>query len=130
MYDLRADLSSSKKLNEEMAAAKRNLDLVFLSDQELSRWFATNRSDLETMRQLAPRFGWHDEMGRFRTDQPSSDAIVDKLALNFAEQQGPIFKASIGGLLDNEVVFLHASDADVPPISDADYIWIEPLGDG
>ncbi len=127
---LEKDLRSTPNLGATMRNMLLNIELTKMNDQQLATWFGEHRKELDQMRQMKALFQRHDNEDRFRTDKPEFDAIVDKLHLNYAAQEGKMFNVSIGGILDNSVGLLHAEPADVPAINSGEYIWIEPLSEG
>ena len=108
-----------------------NLELMLASDRDLRAWFDHNRHDLETLRAMTQNgretAGNDDEMTMVDTSALRRRLHLD--AISFSSTG--IVRVTIGGMTDNEVGFLHASNpAAVPPIDPSDHIWIEPLGDG
>jgi hypothetical protein len=107
-----------------------NVELTLASDSDLRAWFAHNRRDLEYLRGMTEN--GRGAAGGDGATIPDSSALRARLHLQ-AVSVSPegLVRVTIGGMTDNEVGFLHASDpALVPPIDPIEYIWIEPLGDG
>jgi hypothetical protein len=105
----------------------RNIELTLSSDGDLRRWFATHRAELERLRELAEAHA-----GDAAVDTPETRAALARIhVLSLTRSANAVIRVIIGGMVDNEVGFLHAPDASsVPPIDPGDHIWIEPVGDG
>jgi hypothetical protein len=61
---------------------------------------------------------------------PLSDRLraLGLIGIGYAES-GAI-EIMIGGVVDNSVGFLFVGEQAPPPMSDDNYIWVEPIGDG
>jgi hypothetical protein len=92
-----------------------NAELTLASDRELREWFGRNREALDQVRSTA-----------------DAHLLLERLHLIAIDRaSGGLVRLTIGGLVDNEVGFLHVADpALVPPIDPSGHFWIEPLGDG
>lgn len=132
LHELRRRARALPSLSPDLEAQVRNADLVLSSDRRLRAWFGENRPALERLVAIASAHrGEADEHG-LRIEAPEARAIVERLHLNRVSiLPSGVVRVSIGGILDNEVGFMHAPDPEtVPPIDPSDHIWVEPLGGG
>lgn len=132
LSELRRQARAMPSRSPDMERALRNAELTLSSDRSLRAWFGENRLALESLRAMAA--ARRESAGEYplRIDTPEAMAILGRLHLNgVAVSRGGSVHVSIGGILDNEVGFLHVPDPGaVPPIDPIDHIWIEPLGGG
>jgi hypothetical protein len=128
MRNMLRDKASRTAQEDDLLA---NLELTLASDQNLRAWFDRNRHDLEYLRGMVQngRATAVDDDGLMIPDTSALRRRLHVDAVLFSSTG--IVRVTIGGMTDNEVGFLHASDpAQVPPIDPSDHIWIEFLGDG
>jgi hypothetical protein len=130
--ELRRLLRALPHRTPDEEATLANVELVLASDRDLHTWFAHNRPDMEILRGMAQSRREAAGDGGLAISTPDSAALLQRLhLLALSVSRDGLVEVTIGGMVDNEVGFLHASDpASVPPIDPGDHIWIEPLGDG
>jgi hypothetical protein len=121
--ELRSTLRQISVRTEEQERTLGNVELTLATDAALRRWFEEHRPEMERLRAAAGQ-----AQGRIET--PEVNSLIAQLHLNsLTVAPDGIIRASIGGLVDNEVGFLFAADPDlVPAINPSDHIWVEPLG--
>ena len=131
LTELRSALRQMAVRTEEEERTLGNVELTLASDASLRRWFADHRAEMERLRVLALASARTAQASHF-VETAEATALIARLRLNaLSISSDRIVRASIGGLVDNEVGFLHAADpALVPPIDPSDHIWIEPVGEG
>jgi hypothetical protein len=111
----------------------RNFRLTLETDAELKAWFETHKASLEALRNdyLAART---KEYWRIAEREDKGSPLSDRLralgliGIGYAESGG--IEIMIGGVVDNSVGFLFVGEQAPPPMSDDNYIWVEPIGDG
>lgn len=125
---LRDALREKPSLTMEDQVILRNLELALSSDAELKLWFGDHRVQLEMLRSRLESA--ESKVGGFnRRDDTDDGMLLKSIGLTLATNEDGLVRLTIGGMVDNEVGFLHAVATKVPPIDPSEYIWIEPLGD-
>jgi hypothetical protein len=130
--ELRRTLRAMPNRTAELEAALRNAELTLASDRALRIWFGENRGALERLRRIAEAGGTPPgEIERVVDTPEARQRLQDLHAILLRISHTGVVSVTIGGILENSVGFLHASDPDlVPAIDPSDHIWIEPVGDG
>ena len=133
LHYMRTALRAQESRTAEEEAMLGNMELTLSSDAQLRAWFSANGDAMEQLKAIAASgAGSVAADGGRRVDTPEAEALVRALHLNMVGVSARgVTRVSIGGMLDNEVGFLHSADpAAVPPIDPSDHFWVEPLGDG
>lgn len=126
LAELQRLLRAKPSLTAEEQTHQRNVDLTLSSDNALKLWFVTHRARLEGLRQAVAAQGATGGIAS-RDDTPDGRQLVTLGSTAVTRGDG-IEHVIIGGMVDNEVGFLHAPAGKVPAIDRCSYIWIEPLG--
>jgi hypothetical protein len=129
---LRKGLRAKPLRTAEEDAALANIELTLLSDRQLRDWFEQHRLLFDEMRVIAQSARAGNGGKGTGLDDAKSRALVKSLHLsNLSIGDDGVVNVHIGGMVDNDVGFLHAEDVKlVPPIDGVEYIWVEPVGDG
>jgi hypothetical protein len=120
---LRNSLRAKASLNATEATELRNLELTLSSDKQLISWFLTHRVELDAVRMEA-RAG----KAISARDKSAGSKRLAQMGLSFVNASNDVVSITIGGMVDNEVGYMHGPPEKIPKISDDRYIWIEPLG--
>lgn len=131
--DLRRHLRALPARDAEQDWTLANLELTLASDAQLREWFETHRADLDRLRRLAEAMRRErQERQDIRVEGPEATELVRALhGLMLTVSAQGIVRLTIGGILDNEVGFLHTPEPSLAPAIDpGTFIWIEPLDGG
>jgi hypothetical protein len=120
---LRNSLRTKASLNAAEMSELRNLELTLSSDKQLIAWFSAHRAALDAVRLQA-----RTDKAIGARDKSAGVKLLAKLGLSSVNASNDVVSITIGGMVDNEVGYMHGPPEKIPKISDNGYIWIEPLG--
>lgn len=127
LQKLKLELEKLSSLTDEQQILLRNLRLTLASDADLTKWFRENQPNLDellgTFQELKV-----DHICARDSENSSVTEKLKRLGVTCISRDGVRTQFIIGGMVDNEVGFMFVPEsAAPPPITDSEFIWVEPL---